>query len=201
MTVALILAAGRSSRMGRPKAFLPHRLADVTFLDYLISSARSGGAETIYVIGTKGDQALRQAAIAAGATYVENADADRGQLSSIVTGIDHIPDPGAGSILLLPVDIPLVTPAVVGAVLAAATDSAAAIVRAVHSGRHGHPVLFKRAVFDELRHADPAIGARAVVRADPTRVIDVEVDDPGVLEDVDTPQDYERVFGRRLTGG
>ena len=184
--------------MGRPKAFLPHRLAGVTFLDHLISSARTGGIEIIHVVGRKGDTALRQAAVEAGAGYVENADSERGQLSSVVTGLEHIPDPAVGSILLLPVDIPLVTPAVVAAVLAAARRSSAVIVRATHSGRHGHPVLFKRAVFDELRHADAAIGARAVVRADPSRVLDVEVDDPGVLEDVDTPQDYERVFGRRL---
>ena len=187
--------------MGRAKAFLPHRLPGVTFLDYLASSARTGGAEIVYVIGRKGDSPLRQAAVEAGAEFVDNADPDRGQLSSIVTGIEHIPDRRVGSILLLPVDIPLVTPAVVTAVLAAARRSPAAIVRAAHRGRHGHPVLFKRAVFEELRLADPAIGARAVVRADPTRVLDVEVDDPGVLEDVDTPLDYERIFGRPLAGG
>jgi molybdenum cofactor cytidylyltransferase len=59
-------------------------------------------------------------------------------------------------------------------------------------------VLFKRAVFDELRAADPDVGARAVVRADRSRVRDVEVDDPGVALDIDTPDDYFRAFGVML---
>jgi len=53
-------------------------------------------------------------------------------------------------------------------------------------------VIFKRAVFDALRHAAPAVGAKAVMRA--STVEDVEVDDPGVVEDVDTPDDYARLF-------
>ena len=62
---------------------------------------------------------------------------------------------------------------------------------------HGHPVLFKREVFAELRAADSAVGAKAVVRANAARVLDVEVDDPGVTIDVDTPADYERFFHRQ----
>jgi molybdenum cofactor cytidylyltransferase len=71
-------------------------------------------------------------------------------------------------------------------------------VRASYRGVHGHPVLFKRAVFDELRAADPHVGARAVVRADPARVRDVEVNDRGVTLDIDTPEDYFRAFGQPL---
>lgn len=63
------------------------------------------------------------------------------------------------------------------------------------AGRHGHPVLFGRALFDELRRADPDVGARAVVRAEPGRVLDVEIDAPGVLRDVDWPSDYAALFG------
>jgi molybdenum cofactor cytidylyltransferase len=72
--------------------------------------------------------------------------------------------------------------------------SSAPIVRAVHGGRHGHPVIFKRRVFDALRAADPSVGAKEVVRS--AGIEDVEVDDPGVLTDVDTPGDYVRVFGK-----
>ena len=72
-----------------------------------------------------------------------------------------------------------------------AQHSTAPILRAVHRGRHGHPVIFKRAVFAALRQADRAIGAKAVMAT--YAVEDVEVDDPGVAEDVDTPRDYERL--------
>ena len=72
---------------------------------------------------------------------------------------------------------------------------AAPIVRATHHGRHGHPVIFARAVFDELRHADPAAGAKSVLRAHEAAIVNVEVEDPGVVTDVDTPEDYARLFG------
>jgi CTP:molybdopterin cytidylyltransferase MocA len=83
----------------------------------------------------------------------------------------------------------------VSAVLAAAATSACPIVRATHHGRHGHPVLFRSCLFDELRRADPEAGAREVVRADPGRVLDLEVEDPAVLRDVDVPGDYVALFG------
>jgi molybdenum cofactor cytidylyltransferase len=61
----------------------------------------------------------------------------------------------------------------------------------VHGGRHGHPVIFKRPVFQALRTADPEVGAKAILRAH--AMDDVEVDDPGVLRDVDTPEDFARL--------
>ena len=62
-------------------------------------------------------------------------------------------------------------------------------------GRHGHPVVFARSMFDELRAADPAVGAKAVVRAHAANAIDVAVDDAGACQDIDTPEDYERLIG------
>jgi molybdenum cofactor cytidylyltransferase len=195
---AVILAAGRSSRMGRPKAFLPHRAASVSFLDHLVAATRSGGADPIYVVGQAGDAALAEAAARLGATSVGNPDADGGQLTSLLAGLEAADRPDLEGILVTPVDVPLVSAAVVSTLIAAARGTDASILRPACGGRHGHPVLFMRAVFDELRGADPTLGARAIVRADAARVLDVEVRDPGVLEDVDTPQDYLRVFGRRL---
>ena len=77
------------------------------------------------------------------------------------------------------------------------SDRAAPILRAVHQGQHGHPVIFARAVFPELRTADPAVGARQVLRRDPARVCEVAVDDAGVLRDVDEPDDYRRLVDQR----
>jgi len=57
--------------------------------------------------------------------------------------------------------------------------------------RNGHPVVFSRTVFDELRRADPAIGAKAVLRDHQDAIVNVDVDDPGVAGDIDTPEDYE----------
>jgi len=196
MIAALILAAGRSSRMGRPKALLRQIQSGRTFVSHLIRLSRGTDLSPILVIGRADDLALRSAVENEGGRFVVNADPDRGQLSSILTGLDVLPD--ADAVVVMPVDVPLVSTAVVAALVSAAEEPGIQIARAMHGGRHGHPVVFRRAVFAELRSADERVGAKAVVRADPLRVRDVEVGDIGVTLDIDTPDDYLRVFGRKL---
>lgn len=198
MVAGVILAAGRSSRMGRPKALLSVDVNDDTFVGRVIRTARDAGLQPLFVIGRRGDTRLANEVHGGGATFLVNDDPDRGQLSSIQTGLAAADAAGAAGIMVMPVDVPLVSASVLRDVLAAAAEDGVRIARATYRGRHGHPVLFTRAVFEELRSADPAIGARAVVRADPGRVRDVEVDEPGVVQDIDTPDDYRRVFDREL---
>jgi molybdenum cofactor cytidylyltransferase len=68
------------------------------------------------------------------------------------------------------------------------------VLRATHQGRHGHPVIFAATLFPALRRADPKVGARALLHQDPSRVRNLEVDDPGVLRDFDWPTDYRGLF-------
>jgi molybdenum cofactor cytidylyltransferase len=196
----VILAAGQSVRMGRPKALLPCGDRGDTFVRRLAVVLCDGGVEEALVVGRPEDELLRAEveAMAVRARYVENPNADEGQLSSVLAGLAEADRPGVRAILVTPVDAPMIAPATVAALLAAFRSSAAPVVRAVHLGRHGHPVIFSREVFEDLRHADPALGARAVLRAHAARVIDVEVDDPGVLGDVDTPAEYDALRGREL---
>ena len=197
MIAAIILAAGRSSRMGRSKALLPHLDGKTTFVAHAVRELRAAGLPVILVVGRHDDDALRAAVVELQAEFVSNLDPDRGQLSSLIAGLD-VADRTyrAEAVVVLPVDVPLVTAAGIRALCARAAAGGVAILRSASDGRHGHPVLFTREVFDELRHADPELGARSVVRADPSRVVDVEVGEPGVLVDVDTPDDYRRAFGR-----
>ena len=197
LVVTVILAAGRSSRMGRPKALLPHADGTTTFLAHGVSTCRAAGAGPVLVVGRTGDAGLRAETERLAATFVTNPDPDRGQLSSLLAGLDVAErDYAAEAIMVLPVDVPLITTPGIRALLDAATMRAEPIVRAVSGGRHGHPVIFKRAVFAELRDVDPALGARAVVRADAGRVAEVDVGSASSLIDVDTPDDYRRAFGR-----
>jgi molybdenum cofactor cytidylyltransferase len=184
--------------MGMSKALLRHTDPETTFVSYLIHAVHQAGASA-FVVGRPGDEQLYREVNAAGGVFVTNPGADAGQLSSLIAGLNAASvDPQVTGVLLAPVDVPLITPGTVARLIASAARSSAAIVRVTHSGRHGHPVLFKRELFDELRLADPSVGAKAVVRADPARVLDVDVDDPGVTLDVDTPADYERLFGRPI---
>lgn len=95
--------------------------------------------------------------------------------------------------MVVPVDAPLVAPETVSKLIGVFAATGAVIVRARYQGRNGHPVIFSRAVFDQLRHADPSLGAKAVLRAHEDAIVNVDVDDPGVTGDIDTPEDYEKL--------
>lgn len=186
--------------MARPKALLMCGADGPTFVHRLAQAFCGGGLPEALVVGRPDDRDLRTEVEAMGvpARFVENADADAGQLSSLLAGLQAADRPGVRGVLVAPVDSPLIAAETVRAVLAAFDASRAPIVRARYHGRNGHPVLFSRAVFHELRHADPAVGARAVVRAHADRLLNVDVEDPGVVHDVDTPDDYRTLFGREL---
>lgn len=180
--------------MGRPKALL--QVGGRTFVRRILDTLRAGGIDVIAVVvrprhAAAMAEAIMAEVIAAAGRVVENPRADEGQLTSLVAGLDALDAPGVDSVLVTLVDVPLIEASTVRILAARAAESSAPIVRASFRGRHGHPVVFKRVVFDRLRAADPAVGAKAVVRA--CAVEDVEVNDPFVIEDVDTPDDYARL--------
>ena len=196
MIPGVILAAGLSSRMGRPKALLPAGAGGSSFVRRLSAALLEGGVADVIVVGRPDDSALRTEVegIGTGVRYVPNARADEGQLSSVLAGLNAADRPGVHGVLVTPVDVPLIQPATVRALLTVFGTRHPTIVRATYRGRHGHPVVFGRVVFDALRHADPSVGAKAVVRSHAADVVDLEVDDPSVLHDIDRPDDYVRAF-------
>jgi molybdenum cofactor cytidylyltransferase len=194
MVVGVILAAGASSRMGRPKAFLP--IGRASFLTRVCRTLINAGVDDLVVVAGPEHGAVAEAVRAAGlpARVVENPRRDEGQLSSVLAGLAVADRPGVDAVLVHLVDAPLVRPETARAVLDAFRRTHAPIVRPAVGGRHGHPVLFSRRVFDDLRRADPAVGAKAVVRAHHPDVLDVPVDDEGACQDIDTPEDLARLI-------
>jgi molybdenum cofactor cytidylyltransferase len=128
------------------------------------------------------------------ARIVENADYESGQFSSLLAGLRVVDRPGVVATLITLVDVPFVSAATVRAVIDRYYQTHASVVRPTRKGRHGHPLLVDRALFDRLRHADPAEGIKPVVRAHGTPDGDVEVDDEGAFGDIDTPDEYERAL-------
>jgi len=192
----VILAAGRSSRFGRSKALLPVDQGGSPFVSRLVNLFRTAGVSQVFVVGRDNDAALREVVHAISARFVVNADADRGQLSSLVAALDAIDARSVQGVIVMPVDIPLIQSATIASVRDAFLRGTSPIARATYHGRHGHPVVFGSAVFEELRRADPNTGAKAVVHAHADEILNVDVEDAAVLRDIDTPRDYRELFGR-----
>jgi len=177
--------------MGRPKALLPS--GGRTFVRRILDTLSDAGvSDAVVVVRPDADDVVREIVSAGFGRAVVNADPNRGQLSSLVAGLDAIDSPRVVAALVTLVDVPLVRAETIAALIARAPLSSAPIVRATYRSRHGHPVIFKRELFDALRRADPSVGAKAVLRAH--AIEDVDVDDPGVVADIDTPDDYRRVI-------
>lgn len=192
MIGGIVLAGGHSERMGRPKALL--RAGPETFLDRAVHTLQAGGCDAVVVVLDRRDPdvaALRERLEAHSAWAEAGGDE---QIDSLRLGIRALPRP-CEAVVVLPVDHPLVKPGTVRSLIETYRANQAPVVRAVHQGRHGHPVLFGAAMFDELLQRDLPDGARGVVRGHARDRVDVEVEDAGVLVDVDTPEDYERHFG------
>jgi molybdenum cofactor cytidylyltransferase len=192
---AVILAAGASTRMGRPKAALPIRDRADTFLSRLIRSFLAAGLPDIVVVSGAAPDEVRAATtpFSRRVQFAHNVDWRRGQLSSLLVGLNHASVENLEAMLTALVDVPLVSPDTVRAVVHAWRCSRAPIVRPARGEEHGHPVIFDRAVFDELQITDSVVGAKAVVRAHAHEILNVPIEDPGAYFDVDTPEDYDRL--------
>ena len=193
----LILASGRSSRMGRPKALLPIGEAGETFVSRLAATLREGGVDDVLVVAGEEATAVESALarLTPAPRVVTNPNPDLGQLSSLLIGLGAVDRPGVGGVLVTLVDAPLVVAGTVRALLETHRRTGAPIVRPTRDGVHGHPVIFDRSLFGELRAADLRAGAKPVVRAHETASVEVAVDDEGAFIDIDTPDDYIRVIG------
>ena len=194
----IVLAGGASRRMGQAKAGLVHD--GRTFLAHVLGALRGAGIDhVILVSGSAHDAVLAARPSGDDACVLRNPDPERGQLSSLKIALRALrtrqPRPHAAVMAL--VDHPAVQPATVAGLISAWSDTPqATIVLPVFAGRRGHPVLFAESVWDELLATPDELGARAVVHADATRVLEIPVDDAGVRIDVDTPDDFRRLTAR-----
>ena len=196
----IVLAAGRSRRMGRAKALLPAGPTGETFLSRIVRGLREGGVDDVLVVVADGGTSLSDALASEQPPprLVVNTNPELGQLSSLQVGLRAVNHPGIGGIVVTLVDVPLVSAETVRALLDAHRLTRAPVVRPVRRGRHGHPVIFDRSVFEELRHAKGNSGAKDIVHSHLEESVDVAVEEDGPFLDIDTPADYERVFKRQM---
>ena len=183
----LILAAGESSRMGSAKALLEFR--GETFLDRLIRCFSAYCSPVIVVLGHEPEIIRAGVRSAGNAMFVLNADYSRGQFSSMQCGLRAVPEDAEG-ILFTPVDHPNIEPATVAQLIAAG----APIAIPQYLGRHGHPVLFTRALIPEFLALGADAQARQVFHGHASEIQYLDVADPGILDDIDDPDAYHRLL-------
>jgi molybdenum cofactor cytidylyltransferase len=185
----ILLAAGESRRMGYPKPLL--RIGEDTFISRSARSILAMVPRLIVVLGAHAERIRPAIPAHPGIVTVENPHFEAGQLSSLKVGLGAVSHDCEGVLVHL-ADHPLVKPSTFENVVAGFARGRGAIVIARCSGKRGHPVIFGKSVFRELLEAPENEGARAVVIRDPDRVIYVDVEDPGVSLDLDTPADVEK---------
>lgn len=189
MVSSVVLAAGESSRMGSPKALLEFQRK--TFVETITERIHQTGVdEIIVVLGAHVEDVMAHVPFQ-NEKVVCNREYYRGQLSSLQCGLNAL-DPRAQAALVTLVDHPLVKVETYRGMVAAWRHNPGMIQVAACGERGGHPVIFPRGVFDELLNAPLDVGARAVVRSEPSRVRRVAFNDPGITADIDTPGDYRR---------
>ena len=188
---AVVLSAGESSRMGRPKALLP--IEGETFIGRIVGSLkRTQVGKILVVLGHNADQL----AAAIGALPVEiliNPNYQLGQLSSLqVAVLTLLPDPDCDGMLVHLVDHPYIDASLVDRMIRQFYESKKNIVVPRCRGKRGHPVLFSRRLFSELLDAPMDQGAKAVVNAHGDATLEIETDDEGITVDIDTPELYRQ---------
>lgn len=190
-TTGLVLAAGRSSRLGRPKQLLEYR--GRTLLDNTLDMARSCEFDQLIVaLGGAGDD-VKQLVDLTGCDVVDNVHFTTGCSSSIVAALESVDDRADGLVLLLG-DQPDVAPSTVWALTHAAGTSAASIVVCDYDDGRGHPFWFAQSTFEALAdlQGDKAVWKMIESGRWPTSVVSI----PGnVPLDVDTWADYEKLIG------
>jgi len=189
---ALILCAGRSTRMGTPKALLP-RGAECA-LERIVRLFRTCGVENILAVTGYEAERIAPVLTACGVPCVQNADCDRGMFSSLQTGAERLQGL-CRAFFVLPADIPLVRPETLRLLADAFAEGETLACRPSFGGRRGHPPLLARELIGPILAFDRPGGLRALL-ADCTGSVDVACDDPGILLDLDTPEDYAEALKR-----
>ena len=190
---AVILAAGESRRMGRAKLLLPWGGGCV--LDAVLDAVSAAPFDMRALVSGACREQVEAVARRHGVAFRHNPDFAAGQSTSLITGLDALP-PGCAAMFLL-ADQPLIPASLLQRMIEAYQQTEAAIVQPrADDGSKGHPVLFAPALFPELRNVSGDVGGRPVLQAHEKDILYLPVADKSIWQDVDTPEDYDRLRAR-----
>jgi molybdenum cofactor cytidylyltransferase len=184
--------------MGRPKLILP--VGGIPLIARVVAALRDGGAARVVVVAPPdsepGASTLIEAAGGQAAEVVIATSPTLDMRASVELGLESFASgPVPTALLLTPGDVPGLTSAQVARVILASSQAPDRIVVPRHDGRRGHPVLFPWGVASQIPRLPSGVGVNALLAQNPDSILDLDTDDPAILADLDTPDDY-RIWSR-----
>jgi molybdenum cofactor cytidylyltransferase len=187
---AILLAAGSSSRMGQAKQLLP--LGSSTVLAQTLAHTRAAAVDEVVLVLGSSAESIRHHLSLDGVKVVVNPSYEQGMASSLRTGLSAL-DPQSAAALIILGDQPFTSPQTLDRIIQAYRDTGAPIVIPTWQGTRGNPVLLDRSLFSEALALQGDVGCRAKFSRHLEEILNVEVEENGVLLDIDDRADYERL--------
>jgi molybdenum cofactor cytidylyltransferase len=189
LIVAVVLAAGKSTRMGKPKQLL--RVHGRPMLGEILEVLRKTKVDrTVVVLGSNEEEVRRKVKFRKEQVVSNPAYAD-GMSSSLKSGLEAAVKAGADAVMVVLGDQPWLRPETIDQLVDAYLRSKAPVVAPVYHGVRGNPVLFDQALFPQMMKTEGDAGAKGVLEGNRRSMLLVETEDKGVIVDIDTPVDYE----------
>jgi len=192
MINAIILAAGESKRMTKPKPLLT--FGNHTFLEQIISVLKLSNVDRITVVLGAQAETVKKSIDLSETNIVINKDYSKGQLSSLIVAIEYTPKE-TEAILVCLVDMPFITKEVVDEIISKFKQTNNPIIVPVYNKKRGHPVLFSKSLFNELTNAPQEQGARYVLYSNEEKILELDTLESGILVGINTPDDYKFHLG------
>lgn len=189
MIWAMILAAGESKRMGKPKLLLP--FGEKTMIETVIGNVIQSKAESILVVLGADREKIEEKIRSLPVKIVFNPNFHEGMLSSAQIGFQTIPE-DTQAVLVFLGDQPAVSHTIVNEVIDTYKRTKKGIVLPTYEGNRGHPVLIDMKYKGEVEKLNANVGLRGVVYSHPEDVEEVEVETPSIIRDIDDADDYDR---------
>lgn len=186
---SIILAAGESKRMGFPKMLL--RFNGKTMIENVMDNVTESDSDSILVVLGAAREELIDIVSKYDVKHCYNDNYKEGMLSSVQCGFKNLP-PDTEAILVFQGDQPFITPAVINSVISAYRSSGKGIIIPVYKGKRGHPLLLDSKYRDMIDTLDPEKGLRSITYTHSADIHEVKTDEPGILRDFDTYDDYKK---------
>lgn len=187
MIYGLILAAGESKRMGRPKLLLPY--GEKTVIETVLTVVKQSKLDQSCLVVRPEDKIISALARSLGLEMAINPEPARGMLSSIIVGLEKMPKEVEAVVLVLG-DQPGISTSVIDLLIVGYRLKGKGLVLPVFQGKRGHPILFDLKYREEIKALNPEIGLKQLMQLHREDILEIPVNEPGIVADLDTPNDY-----------